>query len=60
MQDDSNVRQAIEEVLARVNLADSQDASQVEEQQHSTESAVEQKGDACTKQKAKAITWQYA
>ncbi|KAL3142432.1 hypothetical protein ABBQ38_002763 [Trebouxia sp. C0009 RCD-2024] len=44
MQDDSNVRQAIEEVLARVNLADSQDASQVEEQQHSTESAVEQKG----------------
>ncbi|KAL3152394.1 hypothetical protein ABBQ32_001447 [Trebouxia sp. C0010 RCD-2024] len=44
IQGDSNVRQAIEEVLARVNLADSQDASQVVEEQHSTQSVVEHKG----------------
>lgn len=48
-QEDSSVRQAIEEVLARVNLADT---SQEEIKQHDIQPAAEQKGSRASSQPA--------
>ena len=42
-QEDHSVRQAIEDVLARVNLADSQDILQAHDQTQSLQQAAEQK-----------------
>lgn len=44
-QEESSVRQAIEEVLARVDLAHSRDADELETKQHDTQQAAEQTGE---------------
>lgn len=49
-QEDSRVRQAIEEVLARVDLADCQDISQAETKQHDNQQAAERHGSCVSMQ----------